>query len=86
MKLAVVVSLLFMTGCVATPVAREFPAAPAGLTAACAALADVPVTDKLSVVLATVTQNYAQYKECSIRVDSWNTWYNEQKKIFDSVK
>ena len=86
MKLAVVVSLLFMTGCVATPVAREFPAAPASLTTACAALADVPATDKLSVVLVTVTQNYAQYKECSIRVDSWNTWYNEQKKIFDSVK
>ena len=86
MRSAVVVSLLFMTGCVATPVAREFPAVPASLTAACAALADVPVTDRLSVVLATVTQNYAQYKECSIRVDSWNTWYNEQKKIFDSVK
>ena len=86
MRSAIIVSLLFMTGCVATPVAREFPAVPAGLTAACDALADVPVTDRLSVVLATVTQNYAQYKECSIRVDSWNTWYNEQKKIFDSVK
>jgi len=86
MKLAVVVSLLFMTGCVATPVAREFPAAPASLTTACAALADVPATDKLSVVLATVTQNYAQYRECSIRVDAWNTWYNEQKKIFATVK
>ena len=86
MRSAIIVSLLFMTGCVATPVAREFPAAPASLTTACAALADVPATDKLSVVLATVTQNYAQYKECSIRVDSWNTWYNEQKKIFDSVK
>ena len=86
MRSAIIVSLLFMTGCVATPVNREFPAVPASLTAACAALADVPVTDRLSVVLATVTQNYAQYKECSIRVDSWNTWYNEQKKIFDSVK
>jgi len=86
MRLAVVVSLLLLTGCVATPVAREFPAAPVSLTTACAALADVPATDRLSIVLATVTQNYAQYKECSIRVDSWNTWYNEQKKIFDSVK
>jgi hypothetical protein len=56
MKLAVVVSLLLLTGCVATPVAREFPAVPAGLTAACAALIDVPATDKLSVVLATVTR------------------------------
>jgi hypothetical protein len=86
MRSAIIVSLLFMTGCVATPVDREFPAVPGSLTAACAALADVPATDKLSVVLTTVTQNYAQYRECSIRVDAWNTWYNEQKKIFDSVK
>lgn len=86
MRSAIIVSLLFMTGCVATPVDREFPAVPGSLTTACAALADVPATDKLSVVLTTVTQNYAQYRECSIQVDAWNTWYNEQKKIFDSVK
>jgi hypothetical protein len=86
MRSAVVVSLLLLTGCVATPIDREFPAVPGSLTTACAALADVPATDRLSVVLTTVTQNYAQYRECSIRVDAWNTWYNEQKKIFDSVK
>ena len=86
MRLAIVVSLLLLTGCVATPVAREFPAVPVNLTTACDALADVPATDRLSVVLATVTKNYSQYKECSIKVDSWNEWYNEQKKIFDSVK
>jgi hypothetical protein len=86
MRLAIVVSLLLLTGCVATPVAREFPAVPADLTTACPALIDVPATDRLSVVLATVTRNYAQYKECSIKVDSWNEWYNEQKKIFDSIK
>ena len=86
MRSAVVVSFLLLTGCVATPVAREFPAVPASFTTACAALIDVPATDKLSVVLDTVTRNYAQYQECSIRVDAWNQWYNEQKKIFDSVK
>jgi hypothetical protein len=86
MRLAVVVSLLLLSGCVATPVAREFPAAPANLIVACAALADVPATDKLSVVLTTVIRNYGQYKECSIKVDAWNEWYTEQKKIFDSVK
>lgn len=86
MRSAVVVSLLCMTGCVATPVAREFPAVPAGLTVACDALVIVPATDRLSVVLTTVTKNYAQYRECGIRVDAWNQWYNQQKKIFDSVK
>jgi hypothetical protein len=86
MRSAIVVSLLFLTGCVATPVTREFPAVPAGLTTACDALVLVPTTDRLSVVLTTVVKNYAQYQECSIRVDAWNTWYVEQKKIFDSVK
>ena len=86
MKSAIVVSLLLLTGCVATPVAREFPSVPANLTTACEAIADVPATDKLSVVLSTVTKNYSQFKECSIKVNAWNTWYTEQKKIFDSVK
>ena len=86
MRSAIVLSLLFMTGCVATPVTREFPAVPARLTSSCDALELVPATDRLSVVLATVVKNYAQYRECSIRVDTWNTWYTEQKKIFDSVK
>ena len=86
MRSAIIVSLALLTGCVATPVSREFPSVPANLTTACEAIADVPTTDKLSVVLATVTKNYTQFKECSIKVDTWNTWYNEQKKIFDSVK
>ena len=85
MRLAVLVSLL-LTGCVATPVARHFPEAPPALTTPCDPLVDVPATNKLSVVLSTVTKNYGQYKECSIKVDSWNEWYTEQKKIFDSVK
>ena len=46
----------------------------------------VPATKKLSDVLLVVTKNYGQYNECSIRVDSWIEWYNQQKKIFDSVK
>ena len=86
MRLAIIISTLLLTGCVATPVARNFPDVPARLTAACDTLVEVPSTDKLSVVLSTVTKNYGQYKECSIKVDAWNEWYNEQKKIFNSVK
>ena len=86
MRSAIALSLLLLTGCVATPVARHFPDAPAALTTACDPLVDVPATTKLSVVLSTVTKNYGQYKECSIKVDAWNEWYTEQKKIFDSVK
>ena len=74
-----------LTGCVA-PVKREFPKAPDLLMTKCPELLDAPNTTKLSEVLTVVTKNYGQYQECAIKVDSWILWYNEQKKIFDSVK
>lgn len=86
MKLAAILLTVLLGGCVATPVARNFPAVPPALTTGCGELSDVQKTDKLSVVLSVVTKNYGQYQECSLKVDSWNEWYTEQKKIFDSVK
>jgi hypothetical protein len=85
MKSVIILSLL-LSGCVATPVARNFPAAPPSLTAACEQLTAAPMTDKLSVLISSVTTNYGKYHECSYKVDAWNNWYTEQKKIFDSVK
>lgn len=85
MKLISILLSLALTGCV-TPVARNFPSLPESLKTKCEELNDIPNTDKLSVVLTVVTKNYGQYQECSIKVDTWIEWYNEQKKIFDSVK
>jgi len=85
MKSVIILSLL-LTGCVATPVTRNFPDAPASLTTACEQLTAAPITDKLSVLISNVTTNYGKYHECSYKVDAWNSWYTEQKKIFDSVK
>jgi len=85
MKSVIILSLL-LSGCVATPVARNFPDVPASLTAACEQLTAAPVTNKLSVLISNVTTNYGKYHECSYKVDAWNNWYTEQKKIFDSVK
>ena len=85
MKSVIILSLL-LTGCVATPVARNFPDVPESLTIACEQLTAAPITDKLSVIISSVTTNYGKYHECSYKVDSWNNWYTEQKKIFDSVK
>ena len=34
----------------------------------------------------TVVENYTSYYECSIKVDEWNEWYVQQKKIFEEVK
>lgn len=77
--------MLSLGGCV-TPVKRNFPDVPSVLKEKCPELLDVKKTDKLSEVLLTVTQNYSQYNECRIRLESWTQWYEDQKKIFDSVK
>jgi hypothetical protein len=85
MKLVTLLLTILLTGCV-TPVTRNFPSIPESLKTKCEDLIDVPQTDKVSVVLSVVTKNYGQYHECSIKVDTWQQWYSEQKQIFDSVK
>ncbi len=85
-KVSFLVPLLFLTGCLTTPVKRNFPEVPQELMQACPDLKLVDQTDKLSDVLKVVTDNYGQYHECRIKVDTWIEWYKTQKQIFDSVK
>lgn len=87
-KLFLILPMILLTGCVATvPVKRNFPEVPAELMTACPALKTVePGTEQLSKVLSVVVDNYSQYHECKIKVDTWIEWYNAQKKIFDEVK
>jgi hypothetical protein len=76
------------TGCSTTvPVKRTFPTVPDELKVMCPDLIEVPEgTTELSGVLKVVTDNYAQYKECAIKVDLWTDWYEKQKKTFEEVK
>lgn len=87
MKHLLILSIL-LTGCsTSIPVKRTFPAVPADLLQQCPDLKSVPEgTTKLSEVLTVVTENYGQYKECQLKVDLWNDWYEKQKKLFDEVK
>mgnify|MGYP007090084602 CR=1 FL=1 len=86
MKTLLIASILLLAGCVA-PVERQFPNLPPSLEKGCDDLDLVPTgTEKLSEVLIVVTGNYAKYHECQIKVETWQSWYNTQKKIFDSVK
>jgi hypothetical protein len=84
--LLIIAVAVLLVGCSATPVKRNFPDLPPALTTGCDAIDAVPDTKKLSVVLTVVTKNYAHYQECSIKIDAWRAWYDEQKKIFESVK
>jgi hypothetical protein len=86
MKLLLIVPVLLLTGCLATPVQRSFPEVPEELKVACPDLNLLEPTTKLSEVVSVVTKNYGQYQECQIKVDTWIEWYKTQKEIFESVK
>lgn len=85
--ISILISTILLTGCIATPVKRTFPDAPAELMQICPDLSEVADgTDRLSEMLRVITENYSQYHECRIKNDLWIEWYKTQKEIFDSVK
>ncbi len=88
MKYVGLILVLFLSACSTTPfVERKFPDVPKDLITECRNLQ--PITEKnpkFSDVLTSVTGNYSQYRVCQTKVDSWIKWYNDQKKIFESVK
>jgi hypothetical protein len=86
-RLLILVPALLLTGCLNTPVARHFPEVPEELKTACPSLEQVdPNTTKLSEVVRVVTDNYTQYHECRVKIDSWIEWYKTQRSIFEEVK
>jgi hypothetical protein len=85
--LLLVFPAMLLTGClITTPVKRNFPEVPKELMEACPDLKKTEPTEKLSEVLKVVVENYGQYHECKIKVDTWVEWYKTQKEIFESVK
>jgi hypothetical protein len=83
--------VLLMTGCSIfkqpVPIKPEFPVAIPDLMKKCEQLKTVE-GDKILItdMLKTIVENYTLYYECSAKVDGWQEWYIEQKKIYDSVK
>lgn len=84
--LALILTVLIITGCSTVPVARKFPDAPKELMESCPDLKQTQNTSKLSEVLTVVVENYGQYHECRLKADSWMEWYKTQKQIFNTVK
>lgn len=84
---AILFVFLMLVGCVSVPVERTFPEVPASLTEPCDELSLITKQEpKMTDVLDTVVDNYTKYHECSAKKDSWNEWYVEQKRIFETVK
>ena len=78
---------LLLSGCsTVVPVTAKFPDAPKYATQACPQLDKLNNGAKLSDVSSTININYATYYECAVRVDTWNEWYEIQRRIFENTK
>jgi hypothetical protein len=69
------------------PIKQKFPEVPKALIEKCENLKKVE-GDKVAIteMLKVIVQNYGMYYECSAKVEGWNEWYTDQKKIYESVK
>jgi hypothetical protein len=85
--LPVLVAAILLSGCATSvPVAKNFPSAPRELLISCADLELVAENEQqLSELLKVVTENYSRYHICRAKNINWIEWYNQQKKIHDSV-
>jgi uncharacterized lipoprotein YmbA len=88
MKYSSLILAAFLVGCsTPVPVKQKFPEVPKALVERCESLKKVE-GDRVAIteMLKVVVQNYGMYYECAAKVDGWNDWYQEQKRIYESVK
>jgi hypothetical protein len=88
MKLTSLVLAVFLVGCATpVPVSQRFPDVPKALVERCESLKKIE-GDRVAIteMLKVVVQNYGMYYECAAKVDGWNDWYQEHKRIYESVK
>lgn len=91
-KLSLLFIVLLLSGCglfkQPVPIVPKFPEAVPELLKKCEELRKVDVTDKVAItdLLKVIVQNYTLYYECSTRVEGWQDWYSEQRKIFENIK
>lgn len=90
--LALLLLFLTLSGCSLfqkqpVPIVPTFPSATPELMKKCDDLKTIEgdkvlITDMLKIIV----QNYTLYYECSTKVDGWQDWYNQQKKIYENLK
>lgn len=84
-KLLLALLIINISGCsTLVPVAPKFPERPKNVET-CPQLDTVKDDVKLSGLTGAVTKNYTTYYECAVKVDTWNEWYEIQKRIFEGV-
>lgn len=90
-RLICLLPIFFLSGCITfgkdpVPVKMKWPEVPTELLEACPDLKSIdPNTTKLSDVLEVAVDNYRNYHECRLKLDTWIEWYKTQKRIMDSL-
>ena len=85
MKMIAIALMVLLTGCSTVHLEQAFPVAPTFLKDSCKNLNTIPEgTTKLSDVMAVVSANYSMYHECRLKAETWEDWYQRQKKIFET--
>ena len=96
-KIILTILATSLVGCATVvPITAPFPAVPLVLLEAAPNLKTIssgasstdgsPSDVKPSKLLTTVVDNYGTYYEMREKLIGWQTWYVEQKKIFETVK
>ena len=88
MKYIILSLALVLSACsTPVPVSQRFPDVPKALVERCESLKKIE-GDRVAIteMLKVVVQNYGMYYECAAKVDGWNDWYLEQKRIYESIK
>ena len=87
MKKLTLLFTMALTGCsTVVPVVAKFPEAPKELLTLCPKLKVADEKPELSELTKTIVTNYSEYHLCANRVEGWNEWYTQQKKIFEALK
>ena len=89
-KLMLPLIALALTGCASTvPVTMSFPEPPASLMEPAEKLTPLDNKKKkveLSDLIENANENAGKYYKLREKYNAWQLWYEEQKKIYESVK
>lgn len=88
MKILAPVLLVLLVGCTTVvPVKQKFPDAIPALTEKCEDLRKIE-GDRVAItdMLKTIVENYSLYYQCSAKVDGWNEWYQQQRKLYEAAR